>query len=196
MRFDLRSKASLKIRIMQLKNYFGLLAVTVLFACAGNNAADDKSNDNADNLAQTDTSSVVIPSFKDEKLGGVYNGYISLKDHLVATNFENAQPAAAQLSTLLKTQEGCENATVLAQKIADSKDIKAQRAAFTALNMELIPLFKHAELTAGSIYVQNCPMANKGDGGDWLSSVKKIQNPYYGDEMMECGSVIETVTTK
>jgi Cu(I)/Ag(I) efflux system membrane fusion protein len=39
-------------------------------------------------------------------------------------------------------------------------------------------------------------MANKGDGGDWLSSVKKIQNPYYGDEMMECGSVVEEIKTK
>ncbi len=181
---------------MQLKNYFGLLAVTVLFACAGNNSATDKTNDNIEGVAQLDTSAVVTPNFKDEKLGGVYNGYINLKDHLVATNFENAQPAAAKLSTLLKSQEGCENATVLAQKIADAKDIVTQRAAFTALNVELIPLFKHAELTAGSIYVQNCPMANKGDGGDWLSSVKKIQNPYYGDEMMECGSVIETVTAK
>ena len=67
---------------------------------------------------------------------------------------------------------------------------------FTALNTDLIALFKNVELTAGTIFVQHCPMANKGDGGDWLSSVKKIQNPYYGDEMMECGSVVEEIKTK
>jgi len=36
-------------------------------------------------------------------------------------------------------------------------------------------------------------MANNGNGGDWLSSEKKIQNPYYGSDMMECGAVLETI---
>jgi hypothetical protein len=46
------------------------------------------------------------------------------------------------------------------------------------------------------IYVQHCPMANNGDGGDWLSAENKIQNPYYGSEMMECGAVIAEIKAK
>lgn len=181
---------------MQLKNYFGLLALALLFACNNSSSSTDENTHELETVAQADTAAAVPPSFKDEKLGIVYNGYINLKDQLVATKFEDAQPAAQQLADLLKSQEGCENATLIAQRISAAKDIKTQRAEFTALNTELIPLFKHAELTSGAIYVQNCPMANKGDGGDWLSSAKKIQNPYYGDEMMECGSVIETIAVK
>ena len=181
---------------MQFKNYVGLLAVTALFSCAGDQQSTDGKEVDANTMVQTDTAITANPNFKDEKLDAVYNGYIGLKDHLVATKFENAQPAAIELSNLLKGQSGCENATVIAQRIAGAKDIATQRAEFTALNMELIPLFKHAELTSGAFYLQNCPMANKGDGGDWISSVKKIQNPYYGDEMMECGSVTETINVK
>jgi Cu(I)/Ag(I) efflux system membrane fusion protein len=61
------------------------------------------------------------------------------------------------------------------------------------LSTDVIALFKHADLKKGSIYVQHCPMANNGDGGDWLATENKIQNPYYGDEMMECGRVLEEI---
>ena len=42
------------------------------------------------------------------------------------------------------------------------------RLSFTYLSADVIAMFKHATLTSGAIYVQHCPMANKGDGGDWL----------------------------
>jgi hypothetical protein len=46
---------------------------------------------------------------------------------------------------------------------------------------------------SGSIYVQYCPMANEGKGGYWLSSQEEIMNPYYGDDMLHCGEVKETI---
>jgi hypothetical protein len=36
-------------------------------------------------------------------------------------------------------------------------------------------------------------MANDGNGGYWLSSEPQIKNPYYGDEMLECGEVKEEI---
>ena len=181
---------------MQLKKYIGLLSVSLLFACTSTESSTDKSHEHGDTLAHTSAESVVPPSFKDANLTPVFAGYINLKDQLVETSFDDARPAAKQLAALLETKDGCENAALIARKIADAKDIATQRAEFTALNTELIPLFKQAELNSGAIYVQHCPMANKGDGGDWLSSAKKIQNPYYGDEMMECGRVLETIEAK
>ena len=181
---------------MQLKNYFGLMAVSALFACTTNNSTSEKAIDTTAISTTVDSNATVELKFKDEKLANIYNEYISLKDQLVATQFEGAKPAAGQLSALLKGYDGCEQAGLIAQKISESKDIATQRVAFTDLNTELIPLFKQAELTSGTIYLQHCPMANKGNGGDWLSSAKKIQNPYYGDEMMECGSVVEKITAK
>lgn len=181
---------------MQLKKYISLLSVSLLFACSTRDSGADKSSGAVDTLAHVALDTITAPSFDDSKLTPVFAGYIDLKDKLVETKFEEAQPAAKELAALLQTKDGCENAALIAQRIANAKDIKTQRAEFTALNTELIPLFKQAALSSGAIYVQHCPMANNGDGGDWLSSAKKIQNPYYGDEMMECGRVLETIAAK
>ena len=57
-------------------------------------------------------------------------------------------------------------------------------------------MFKKVEISSGSMFVQYCPMANDGDGGYWLASETEIRNPYYGDEMLNCGEVKETITKK
>lgn len=177
-----------------MKKYFGILAVSVLLAC---NSNTNKPENNADSTGVvTDTVAVSAINFKDEKVQEIYSSYIVLKDALVASNFEQTKVAAKSLEEQLKTFKGCENTAVIVKKIENAKDLAEQRKDFTALNTDLIALFKNVELTAGTIFVQHCPMANSGDGGDWVSSIKKIQNPYYGDEMMECGAVIEEIKTK
>ncbi len=176
-----------------MKKSIGFLAITLLMACNNSN----QSSETKDEVAVADTVSIVVPlSFEDGKVGTIYNAYILLKNKLVATNFEEAKGAAKQLAEDLKGYKGCENAEKISKEIAEAKDIVVQRSAFTDLNAELISLFKQSNIMAGTIYLQHCPMANNGDGGDWLSSEKKIQNPYYGDEMMECGRVVEEIKSK
>lgn len=181
-----------------MKNYFGIavpIAIgMVLVACNTNSNQSATTKDSTAQAAPVATTATI--SFKEPKLQDIYNDYIVLKDALVATKMPEAKTAAQQLASSLKAFSGCENTAVTAQKIENAKDIAAQRTAFTALSSDVIALFKHAELAKGTIFVQHCPMANKGDGGDWLSSEKKIQNPYYGSEMMECGSVTETIAAK
>jgi hypothetical protein len=176
--------------------YLSLIAMAALLACNSNKANDGAATE--DSTAMKTNTVAVQPAlaFEDQKLQQIYAAYIALKDELVATKFDGAKNAASTLAKELKGFEGCENAARITSKIADAGDIKAQRAAFTDLNVELIPVFKHTTLTAGTIYVQHCPMANNGDGGDWLASESKIQNPYYGDEMMECGRVAEEISAK
>jgi len=36
-------------------------------------------------------------------------------------------------------------------------------------------------------------MFNNGKGANWLSKEPAIQNPYYGNKMLTCGSVTETI---
>ena len=43
-------------------------------------------------------------------------------------------------------------------------------------------------------YKQYCPMAFDNQGAFWLSNVEEIRNPYFGDEMLTCGSVEEEVS--
>ncbi|RZL33366.1 MAG: DUF3347 domain-containing protein [Pedobacter sp.] len=161
------------------------------------NNAENKSTDLKDTTQRDTTVVVATPiNFKDVKLQSIYGGYISLKNALVASNAADANTAAGKLAGELKVYSGCENTALIAQKIEKSDDLVLQRKEFTSLSNDVISLFKHAELTEGVIYLQHCPMANKGDGGDWLASEKKIQNPYYGSEMMECGAVLEEIKTK
>lgn len=178
-----------------MKKYFGILVVSVLFACNSNSKQSERNVDSTVAVKNT-LETVSAISFKDVKVQEIYNSYIVLKDFLVASNYTQTKEASKVLEEQLKAYKGCENTAVIVKNIENAKDIVAQRKNFTALNTDLIAFFKNVELTEGTIYVQHCPMANKGDGGDWLSSVKKIQNPYYGDEMMECGSVVEEIKTK
>lgn len=177
-----------------MKRYFGIALILVLMAC---NNAENKSAETKDsNSAKTiDTNSVQL-TFSDERVGAIYTDYLALKSALVATNTTDAKSAAKKLAVSLKGYAGCENTAITAAKIETAKDIASQRTAFTSLSADVIALFKHASLNKGTIYVQHCPMANNGNGGDWLASEKKIQNPYYGSEMMECGAVVEEIKAK
>ena len=170
------------------------MAISALFACNSNTNQTETTKDTTS--VKTDTLAVSEISFKDAKVQAIYNSYITLKDGLVASDYEGTKVASKSLEKQLKDYKGCENTALIVKNIENAKDIASQRKDFTALSTDLIALFKNIELTSGTLFVQHCPMANKGDGGDWLSSAKKIQNPYYGDEMMECGAVIEEIKTK
>lgn len=169
-----------------------LAAGLLLLACSCNSTDQKVAGGYADSTTTEKGGSSGI-SLADEKVQNIYDGYIVLKNALVQTKYEDAKAAAATLKASLGAYKGCENTAVTADKIANAKDIVEQRKEFTALSSDVIALFKHSDLKSGSIYVQRCPMANNGEGGEWLASEKKIQNPYYGDEMMECGAVLEEI---
>lgn len=176
-----------------LYRYLSLVTLSALLtACSSNTEKHEKTKDTT-STASTEqaTSTEQALVFADPANEKVFTAYIALKDKLVATDFAAAGKAAQSLAEVLKANNSFAKASLSAEKIANDKDIVAQRANFTTLSAELIPLFKSSKLKSGTIYVQHCPMANNSEGGDWLSREKKIQNPYYGDEMLECGAVIE-----
>jgi len=177
-----------------MKKYIGIAMLSALVACTN---AEKKAEPRTDSVAKTDAVALNTDiQLADPKIEKIYTGYISLKNSLVASNSAAAHQTAMDLSVALKGFEGCENTALIADKIAGTEDIKIQRKEFTALSSDVIALFKHVDLKKGTIYVQHCPMANNGDGGDWLSSDQKIRNPYYGDKMLECGGVVESITAK
>jgi hypothetical protein len=173
-----------------MRNYAGIVLMLVLAACS--NTQSPKESKATETTALVDATGGV--ELEDSKLQSIYDNYVILKDALVSSEYEVAKTAASSLQNNLAVLEGCENTALIAKKISESKDIAAQRKEFTYLSSDVIALFNHATLKKGTIYVEHCPMANKGDGGSWLSSEKRIQNPYYGDEMMECGSVKDQFT--
>ena len=126
------------------------------------------------------------PTFKDKSIGQVYDHYIHLKDALVSSKFAEAQKAAKQLGSALEKKH---NIQKLANNVAEASSLDGQRKAFTTLSNELISLVKKSELAQGKVYVEYCPMANNNQGANWISSQEQIQNPYFGDKMIKCGSI-------
>ena len=175
-----------------MKRILGIAILGTLMAC---NQRAEKSKDVADST-QVNAEVKTDVLIKDDKKSEILSQYILLKDELVKSDPVAAQKAASVLKTSLSNYEGCEPTAEIAAKIASNNNLVAQRKYFTTLSADIIALFKNAEIEKGTIYVQHCPMANKGDGGDWLSVEKKINNPYYGDEMLECGSVVEEIAKK
>jgi hypothetical protein len=122
-----------------------------------------------------------------------YKTYLELKDALVATDGSKAKTKAAVLVDDLGAINGYSTTAKLAKSIASTTDVKAQRDCFLMLSNDMVNLIKTAKPKNFKAYVQYCPMANDGNGGYWLSANKDVKNPYYGDDMLECGEVKEQI---
>ena len=77
--------------------------------------------------------------------------------------------------------------------IASSSDIQEQRKRFAEFSNVLYASLKTFGLHNGIVYYQYCPMANSDQGAFWLSEIKDIRNPYFGEEMLTCGETRETL---
>ncbi|RZT91306.1 Cu(I)/Ag(I) efflux system membrane fusion protein [Ancylomarina subtilis] len=77
--------------------------------------------------------------------------------------------------------------------IASKMDIDLQRAAFADFNLTFYKSVKSFGLNKVTTFYQFCPMANGDKGAYWLSNSADIQNPYFGDAMIGCGEVKETI---
>jgi hypothetical protein len=115
------------------------------------------------------------------------DAYMLLKDALVATKADMAQKAADKLATLSEAE-----VKTAAEGIASSSDIKEQRSFFNTISQQMYETLK-AEGAGNTVYKQYCPMAFNNEGAYWLSSEEKIMNPYFGDMMLNCGRVDETL---
>lgn len=124
------------------------------------------------------------------------HSYYDIKNALVAGN---ANTASSKAGEFLKTANGIDkkgmsqdNINALlknATAISESKDIKHQREHFEAFSTNMYALAKAAKLTTKPVYYNYCPMKK----AYWLSSDKAIKNPYYGNAMLTCGKVTETI---
>ena len=135
----------------------------------------------------------MTPEFENENLGQAYAKYIALKDALVASDAGEAEAKAAELAASLSKIENAGTAKSSATKVAKAGSLEAQRKEFAKLSNEMAALIKSAEFSTGEVYVEFCPMANGGEGAQWLANEKQINNPYFGDKMLRCGKVKETI---
>lgn len=75
---------------------------------------------------------------------------------------------------------------------SSTRDLEKQRAFYSGLSNTLYSALKAFGAGDGAVYWQHCPMAFDDKGASWLSPIKEIRNPYFGDKMLKCGVVKET----
>ena len=151
---------------MKMMKTILLAAVAGLFWSAGAHAADN--------------SALTSP------VKTVYDHYLKIQSALAGDSLagvaENAKAIAKAAQGDAKTLSA--DVGTQAEALAKAKDLKSARAAFKPLSDALIKYL--ADHNAKDAYVEiYCPMAH----ASWLQAGKKVNNPYLGKSMSECGEI-------
>jgi uncharacterized lipoprotein len=183
-----------------LKITIPALSVVLLAACGNGNAGgetekkDSTSHEGHDHATTEDANtSGASVQLKDDKLNAVYQHYVHLTTALTNGDMAEAKVAGNAIEAGAKEIAGAEAVATNAAKITSAKDIEAQRTAYAVLSTDFIALVKKSGLNSGELYVDFCPMAMDDKGASWISSNKEIRNPYFGEKMMTCGEIKETI---
>lgn len=115
--------------------------------------------------------------------------YLKIQEALAADDFNRASSAAKSLQSYcetlgLRTPPYNEIHKNL-EDLVVQKDIKSFRKSFKGYSKNMLALLKK-EGQPPDVFVAECPMAN----AKWIQRGKQLRNPYYGKEMLECGSII------
>jgi len=170
------------------------LAATLFFAaCQSKNKQQETAKQQVDTAASQPIASSNIPKTNDEAINALYPHYVSLQKALVAADETQVKEAALLVEEASKQVHGASSLQATATALLMAPSLEEQRAAFAHLSDELINLIKAAGVQNGEFYLAHCPMAANDQGANWISPTKSIQNPYFGNKMLTCGSITETL---
>ncbi|MEL6820465.1 MAG: DUF3347 domain-containing protein [Calditrichota bacterium] len=138
-----------------------------------------------------------------QQMKPVLTHYLKLRDALVTGNTKKATDASAafgkavgQLDIRALDAENKQrwmirgaDLSAKGSMLVTKRSLEEQRKAFYSLSKALIAALKDMGNPGIKLYVQHCPMAFNDTGADWISDSDKVVNPYFGDEMLHCGSV-------
>jgi len=146
---------------------------------------------------------MVLPQQFQVSFKAAIDHYIELKDAFVDNNTKQISSLAKSTSQKLKSidldglgkmeKSHLSKSIEMLDAIGNNPNLENQRSHFVILNENFVPLAKNTERLSEKLYIQKCPMANSNKGAFWLSNQKEIRNPYYGKEMITCGSIIDSV---
>lgn len=133
----------------------------------------------------------------------VVSDYLKVKKALVASNERSAAKASLTLHDHLTTfdksyfttaqkeeYDAIDEALRTASAEFATQDLETQRKTFKLISEKIYLLAKNFD-TGQPLYKEYCPMYE--GGAAWISAEKEIQNPYFGDKMMKCGTVQEVI---
>jgi Cu(I)/Ag(I) efflux system membrane fusion protein len=188
-----------------------VLAVIVLVARPFFCNNDDKPTDKAADVKQQPLSISENTDVFKQSFTQLLNAYNTLKDALVASDTAKASTAALALKTAvdslklneikgdstgdikLNAQSFTGTITGSAQALAGEKELKNKRKEFEIIADAIWNLTRTVRYSNQKLYWQFCPMAFDNKGAYWMSYERDIKNPYFGTEMLNCGSIEDSL---
>jgi Cu(I)/Ag(I) efflux system membrane fusion protein len=144
-----------------------------------------------------------FPESFQKEFESVLKSYLLMKNAFVSSDAVQVSAFAKATSTSLKSiktsslgkmeESHIKTSIEMLDAIATNDILENQRTHYVILNENMVPIAMNIGNLDPTLYVQKCPMANNNKGAVWLSREKDIRNPYYGEQMMTCGSVIEEI---
>ena len=142
-----------------------------------------------------------------KQLTNVYKVHLDLQQAFLATDAAAAKKQAISVKSALdkvdmslvkgdmhdQWMNSLKTLKTTLGNIESGSDIEKQRLAFADFNDALYSAIKMFGVVNETVYYQFCPMARNGAGAYWLSAVKEIKNPYYGEAMLTCGENKEVI---
>ncbi|MGZ5254714.1 MAG: DUF3347 domain-containing protein [Flavitalea sp.] len=172
-------------------------AVLILSSCGETESKDTKTeagHDDHSTMEHKEVATNVSPVLKNDQLNAVYQHYVHLTTALTNADVAEAKVAANAIEAGAKEISEASSIASSAAKITAQSNIEEQRKIYSTLSNDMIALIKKEGMQSGEIYVDFCPMALNDAGANWISNKKEISNPYFGDKMLKCGEIKETIT--
>jgi len=179
-----------------------------------NHGGGKMSDEEMENMDEKSTAKVKVPAktpmdFK-MQLGELVDKYLLLKNAFVKSDEQEVEAAAKKTlealgkvdMTLLKGDSHVQWMK-LQKPIEDNlkgiiqmKGIEMKRSHFGIVSDKLskaIDLFGVHSNETSTLYIEFCPMAFNNKGASWISEIKEIKNPYFGEAMLTCGEVTKVI---
>ncbi len=144
-----------------------------------------------------------VPESFIQSLDPVYIAYLEAQERLAADDLAGFLDAAMDLNAKLGaiTELGLAGESLASWRTASAKlrvdpsitTIEDARARFEAMSDGVIELQRRFGHAAGETWnIAFCPMAFDFKGADWLQRGETINNPYFGEAMLQCGEIRES----
>lgn len=172
------------------RSVFVWACVVALGACQGESSSGTQASAQAQNAAAK-------PGTPAQNL---VNAYITLQTKLAKDDAAGTKAAYGALQNALKAKDlGLDAATEkkltsAAAQGAAASSISDARTAFASVTDAMLAYLGAAKNPlSSSLIVAHCPMALDNKGAKWLQLGETLENPYFGSEMLRCGTVEKTV---
>ena len=164
---------------------------------------DELNNSSIDKDIQNNTLAIDWKMIQKNELNLIVADYLALKDAFVSSDTKMTKLHANEILKTLKKidykqlPEANNKTTELLlntiESLVASSNLKKQRLYFKSASNIIIEMVSKSKNLNNTVFIQFCPMADENKGAKWLSLDKKIMNPYFGDKMLNCGSVLNEI---